>query len=145
MNHEKFMKIALQQAQLALDNQQVPISCVIVRDGEVIAQGYNLTSKSPIHHAELVAMNNIDTTIPFDLYVTVEPCIMCASALMQTNVNCIYYGASNSKFGGCGGVVTIVPEEPWKQLKLEGGIMENEAIELLKQFFERPNEKKAKM
>ena len=102
---ERFMKLALAQAEIALAQAQVPIGCVIVRGNDVIARAANATSISPIHHAEMIAMTSIDIHQEFQLYVTVEPCIMCISALMQTACSKIVYGARNDKFGGCGGVI----------------------------------------
>lgn len=135
------MREALAQAADALRRAQVPVGCVIVQDGAVVARAANDTSNSPIDHAEIRALAQIDAAQPFDLYVTVEPCIMCAAALAQTNVQNVYYGAQNTKFGGCGGVMKLQFEPPWRNYNVHAGILADEAVDLLKQFFDRPNEK----
>ena len=85
-------------------------------------------------------MKKIDVSREFELYVTVEPCIMCISALMQTACSRIIYGAKNDKFGGCGGVIKIVPDSPWRDIKITEGILRDCAVSLLQKFFTIPNQ-----
>ncbi|CAD0108179.1 unnamed protein product [Aureobasidium uvarum] len=114
--HEAFMREAINMAELALASDETPVGCVFVHDGKVIAQGMNGTN---------VTMNETD------LYVTVEPCIMCASVLRQFRIRAVYFGCLNDRFGGCGG-------PPYK---IYGGIYRAEAIMLLRRFYVQENEK----
>lgn len=159
----KWMKEALSVAKKALDLKEVPVGCVIVYENEkIIGRGHNLTNllKNPTRHAEFQAIdeafewcrtNNSDWKDAFAssvLYVTCEPCIMCASALRRVNlVNCVY-GCSNERFGGCGSVLNIsntVNENGedanyGKNMTITKGICEDLAIKLLQSFyaFENP-------
>ena len=139
------MKEALAQAEIALSHAQVPIGCVIVRGNNVIARAANATSISPIHHAEMIAMADIDVRKEFQLYVTVEPCIMCISALMQTACSRIVYGAKNDKFGGCGGVIRVAPQSPWREIEIVDNVLRDSAVLLLQKFFAIPNQNTLKV
>lgn len=115
MDHLKFMKIALELANEAYEAGEVPVGCVFVKDGEIIAKGKNETNRTlcGTSHAELQAlkkMNDIKLTVQMDLYVTIEPCIMCAGALRQVGIKHVYFGAKNDKFGGCGTVLSLHSE-----------------------------------
>lgn len=155
LNHLKWMKEALNVAKKALAFKEVPVGCVIVHNDElIIGQGHNLTNflKNPIRHAEFEAIdeafkwcneNNQNWREIFPkavLYVTVEPCIMCASALRQVNlVNCVY-GCSNERFGGCGSVLDIASGNndtlnDGLELNIVKGICEEQAIKLLQSFY----------
>lgn len=113
--HERFMREALTMAESALDHDETPVGCVFVYHGEIIGRGTNETNKSlnGTRHAEFVAMNQILSEHPTsifkqtDLYVTVEPCVMCASALRQFGIRAVYFGCWNDRFGGTGGVLSI--------------------------------------
>ncbi|XP_052202032.1 tRNA-specific adenosine deaminase TAD2 [Diospyros lotus] len=161
-----FMELALQQAKLAMDSLEVPVGCVIVEDGEVIASGRNRTTetRNATRHAELEAIDVLleqwkinglpeaEVAKRFSrctLYVTCEPCIMCAAALSILGIEEIYYGCANEKFGGCGSILSLHTSisEPCmsgrvpcqKGFKCTGGIMASEAVSLLRKFYEQGN------
>ncbi|KAJ3331359.1 tRNA(adenine34) deaminase [Kappamyces sp. JEL0680] len=111
------MHRALELAQEALDAGEVPVGCVFVDPASqtVVAQGRNRTNEelNATLHAELVAMKSMEDihqTRDLELYVTVEPCLMCAAALRQVGIKHVYYGAANDKFGGCGSVFCLQEE-----------------------------------
>lgn len=145
--HEAFMQQALAQAELALLSGEVPVGCVFVHNAAVLARGMNDTNRSlcGTRHAEFVAIERILRTHPpdvfreTDLYVTVEPCIMCAAALRQLRIRRVYYGCRNERFGGCGGVLNIHAEEP--AFECVGDILRVEAIMLLRRFYVQENER----
>ena len=148
-----FIEASFEQAQMALKNQEVPIGCVIVRGDEVIASGYNQPNKTKnaTLHAEIVAMANI----PFEdlrdcqLYVTVEPCIMCAAALRKVGLTCIFFGCKNERFGGCGSVMSAHNDrrlkDPVLEIQLYDTVYPNDyelrAVILLRQFYLLENTK----
>lgn len=117
-NSERYMRAAFDMAEQALASNEVPVGCVFVRKGEIIARGMNDTNRSlnGTRHAELIAINSIlgehqsSVLHDTDLYVTVEPCIMCASALRQYRIRAVYFGCSNDRFGGTGGVLSVHSE-----------------------------------
>lgn len=148
--HQRFMRKALVIAEQALSSDETPVGCVFVHDNHVIGQGMNATNKSlnGTRHAEFEAISRILMHYPpkifqeTDLYVTVEPCIMCASALRQYKIRSVYYGCANDRFGGTGGVLSIhsdVNIDP--PYPVHGGIFREEAIMLLRRFYVQENEK----
>ena len=106
------------QAELALTSDETPVGCVFVKDGEIIGRGMNETNRTlnGTRHAEFVAIAGILSKNPLsilhetDLYVTVEPCVMCASMLRQYGIRAVYFGCWNERFGGTGGVLNIHSE-----------------------------------
>ncbi|KAF2097694.1 cytidine deaminase-like protein [Rhizodiscina lignyota] len=148
--HEHFMREAIAMAELALSNDETPVGCVFVHNGEIIGRGMNETNKSlnGTRHAEFVAIAQILSEHPAsifketDLYVTVEPCVMCASALRQYGIRAVYFGCWNDRFGGTGGVLKI-HEGPGVDppYPVYGGIFREEAIMLLRRFYVQENEK----
>ncbi|KAK4951100.1 hypothetical protein LTR28_006922 [Elasticomyces elasticus] len=116
--HETFMREAINMGELALRSDETPVGCVFVRNGEIIGRGMNFTNKTlnGTRHAEFIALSQIMSKYPLsvlhetDLYVTVEPCIMCASALRQFGIRSVYFGCANDRFGGAGGVMSINQE-----------------------------------
>lgn len=142
----EFMGIAVEQAELALSEKEVPVGCVFVHAGKVLATGSNKTNASlnGTLHAEFVAMAKIlsshDASIfkETDLYVTVEPCLMCASALRQIGIRKVLFGCHNDRFGGCGGVFSL-HNDVWKTqdagYEVRAGILRREAIMLLRRFY----------
>ncbi|KAI8585419.1 tRNA-specific adenosine deaminase subunit TAD2 [Geranomyces variabilis] len=149
--HQTFMKAALEQAQEAFDVGEVPVGCVMVHDGKIIGRGRNRTNETlnGTRHAEFLAIDQIlasghpvEVFRSVDLYVTVEPCVMCASALRQMGIRKVYYGCANDKFGGCGSVFSI-HEDPANHgtgYTAEGGIYREEAIMILRRFYVREND-----
>lgn len=156
--HIKWMKEALKVAKMALtDFKEVPVGCVIVyNDDLIIASSHNKTNllKNPTRHAEFEAIdiafewckqNNLkweDVFKKSTLYVTCEPCIMCASALRQVNlVNCVY-GCNNERFGGCDSVLNVATDDNYNEgnsLKICKGICDDSAIKLLQLFYTYEN------
>ncbi|KAM0714382.1 hypothetical protein Q7P37_010169 [Cladosporium fusiforme] len=148
--HEGFMRKAIEMAELALASDETPVGCVFVRDGEVIGRGINGTNASlcGTRHAEFVALSEImsrhhpSILHETDLYVTVEPCIMCASALRQFGIRSVYFGCLNDRFGGTGGVMTVHMDEGVDPpFPVYGGLFREEAIMLLRRFYVQENDK----
>ncbi|KAK9483689.1 cytidine deaminase-like protein [Lipomyces starkeyi] len=148
--HHDFMKSALRMANLAFESDEVPVGCVYVHDGKIIAEGMNDTNRSlcGTRHAEFLGIEKILETNPAsifeetDLYVTVEPCVMCASALRQLKIRAVYFGCANDRFGGCGSVLRVNSdpgvERPFAAYP---GFYREEAIMLLRRFYLQENEK----
>jgi tRNA(adenine34) deaminase len=140
----KFMREALAEAQLAFDLGEVPVGAVVVRDGEIIARGHNLTeqSKDPTAHAEMLALREAARVLGgwrltgCSLYVTVEPCSMCAGAMVWARIEHLYIGTMDPKAGACGSVFNIVQEDRLNHsIDVETGIMEEECRQMMKAFF----------
>lgn len=118
MNDADFMREALTLAQQAETLDEVPVGAVVVKDGTIIGRGYNqpVSAHDPTAHAEVVAMRNAAVTIGnyrlvgCELYVTLEPCVMCAGAIMHARLERVVYGAADPKTGACGGVVDLFAE-----------------------------------
>lgn len=143
MRDEDYMKIALYEAQLAGQEGEVPIGAVIVHDGKVIATGRNRreNGKSALAHAEIEAIKEacqiIDgwRLIDCDLYVTLEPCPMCAGAIINSRIRRVIYGAYDKKAGSCGSVINLF-ELPYNHRPIiTPGILENECADILSDFF----------
>ncbi|KAG7021699.1 tRNA-specific adenosine deaminase 2 [Cucurbita argyrosperma subsp. argyrosperma] len=161
----RFMELAIQQAKLALNSLEVPVGCVIVEDGMVIATGRNRTTetRNATRHAEMEAIDILIEAWQRDglstsevaekcskckLYVTCEPCIMCASALSILGINEVYYGCANDKFGGCGSILSLhlgsreahtSGNRQGRGFKCTAGIMASEAVALFRSFYEQGN------
>ncbi len=143
---EHFMREALLEAEKALAAGEVPIGAVMVRDGEIIARGHNLrnTAKNPLRHAEIDVINEAAGIVgdwrleDCTLYVTVEPCPMCAGAIVQARIPKVIFGTRNSK-AGCSGSVLDVLHEPKlnHQVETEEGILQEECAEIMRRFFRR--------
>ena len=143
---EKYMTEALLEAEKALAAGEVPIGAVMVRNGEIIARGHNLrnTDKNPLRHAEIDVIDASAKIIgdwrleDCVLYVTVEPCPMCAGAIVQARIPKVGFGTRNSK-AGCAGSVLDVLNEPKlnHQVEIEEGILQPQCSEIMKRFFKR--------
>ena len=140
------MQSALQSATIALQNDEVPVGCVFVHNSRIIASGRNDTNRSlcETRHAELVAIDKVLAVHPpsifkeTDLYVTVEPCIMCASALSQIGIRKVYFGCSNDLFGGCGSVLKIHEGDKVDgggRYEVVGGIYSSNAVAKLRELY----------
>ncbi|KAJ5605065.1 hypothetical protein N7510_010219 [Penicillium lagena] len=167
--HEAFMKQALRMGEKALQSGETPVGCVLVYNDQIVAWGMNDTNRSlnGTRHAEFLAIAEMLQTYPrsalasTDLYVTVEPCVMCASALKQYRIRRVYFGCANERFGGTGGVLPLHSESvsvvnskesnhgltgkcspsidpPYP---VHGGLFQKEAIMLLRRFYIQENEK----
>ncbi|ODV92191.1 hypothetical protein CANCADRAFT_83584 [Tortispora caseinolytica NRRL Y-17796] len=151
MNHERFMKIAIKLAETALQKDEVPVGAVFVADGEILATGINDTNRSlcGTRHAEFLGIEQILQTytaeifMKVDLYVTVEPCVMCAAALRQLGIRAVYFGCANDRFGGCGSVLRVNADKSpiMSPFKVFPGLYRKEAIMLLRRFYIQENEK----
>lgn len=147
---EELMECAMQQARLAFEAREVPVGCVIVKtdSGEVVSRGDNQTnvSNNGTRHCEIVAIERMPVSTDwsqYTLYVTVEPCVMCAAALRLIGLTKVVFGCSNDRFGGCGSVLDIdsIASKDLPPLMLKSGVLKEQAILLLQQFYERGNEK----
>ena len=141
---EKFMKQALLQAKKAKELGEVPIGCVIVQDGKVIGRGYNRrnTDKSTLSHAEITAIRKESKKLKdwrleeCTLYVTLEPCQMCAGAIVQARVKEVVIGAMNPKAGCAGSILNLFTMKQFNhQVQTTYGVCEEECSQILKQFF----------
>ena len=148
---EKYMKEALKQAKKAYALEETPIGCVIVRDNRIIARGYNRrnTDKSPLAHAEIAAIKRASKKTgdwrleDCTLYVTLEPCQMCAGAIVQARMKRVVVGCMNPKAGCAGSVLNLLQMEAFNhQAALTTGILEEECSQMMKQFFRELRQKK---
>lgn len=147
---EHFMEQAIKEANKAFDNDEVPIGAVIVLNDKIIAKAYNKKEKqnSVLEHAEIIAIRKAEKKIKnwrlenCDLYVTLEPCPMCASAIQQSRINNIYYGIENSDQKNHEIIKQICKNTKTnKEVELHGGILKTECEQLLKTFFQKQRNK----
>lgn len=141
---EKYMKEALKQAKKAYALGEVPIGCVIVHEGKIIGRGYNRrnTDKNTLAHAEITAINKASKKIgdwrleECTLYVTLEPCQMCAGAIVQARIPEVVMGCMNPKAGCAGSILNILEMPEFNhQVTVSRGILEQECSDMLKLFF----------
>ena len=141
---EKYMRQAIRQAKKAYELDETPIGCVIVREGKVIGRGYNRrnTDKNPLAHAEITAIRKASRKLgdwrleECTLYVTLEPCQMCAGAIVQSRVARVVVGCMNPKAGCAGSILNLLDVKEFNhQVQLETGVMEEECSALMKEFF----------
>lgn len=138
--HNKYMKIAIDEAKKASKNGDIPVGCVVVRNNEIIAKAYNkkhLTS-DPTNHAEIIAIRKACKKLgdfrleDCDVYITLEPCIMCYGALLSARVNRIYFGAYDKKYS----IMDLKDKISFNHsLEIVGGVLEEECSQMLSQFF----------
>lgn len=151
--HEQWMLLALEQAKMAADLGEVPVGAIAVWQGGVIGRGYNRKEDDldPTAHAEMIALREaaqflqnwrlIDVT----LYCTLEPCPMCAGAMIQARLPRLVYGAKDTRFGADGSIVAVFSAQGFNhRVDIMSGILENEAAELLKDFFRNLREQRSK-
>ncbi|WP_209810578.1 tRNA adenosine(34) deaminase TadA [Ammoniphilus resinae] len=146
-----FMQKALEQAEKAKEKGEVPIGAVIVRDGEIIGSGHNLreTTKDPTSHAEMIAIREASEhlggwrLIGSTLYVTLEPCPMCAGAIVQSRIERVVFGVGDPKAGCAGTLMNLLEEQRFNhQAEVVEGVMAEECSEILKQFFRELRERR---
>ena len=143
MEHQDYMEQALALAREAAAHGEVPVGCVIVKDGKVIGRGRNRREeKQAVYsHAEMEAMAQANAALDSwrlegcDLYVTLEPCPMCAGAIINARVARVFYGARDSAFGACGGVTNLFMESFPNRPALVGGILGEDCRRVLTDFF----------
>lgn len=142
--HEKYMKEALKLAKKAYTLGEVPIGCVIVYEDKIIGRGYNRrkTDKNTLSHAEITAINKASKKMGdwrlegCTLYVTLEPCQMCAGAVVQARIPTVYMGCMNPKAGCAGSILNILNMPEFNhQVEVHSGILEEECSQMLKNFF----------
>lgn len=151
---EKYMKQAVKQAKKAEANKDVPIGCVIVHDGKVIARGYNRRNmdKTTLAHAEILAIKKASKVLgdwrleECTMYVTLEPCQMCAGAIVQARIPRVVIGCMNPKAGCAGSIINLLDMKQFNhQVEVERGVLEEECSLMMKNFFSWLREtKKAK-
>ncbi|MET0068085.1 MAG: tRNA adenosine(34) deaminase TadA [Candidatus Thiodiazotropha sp.] len=144
---EAFMKQALRLAEKAQSEGEVPVGAVVVLDGRVIGEGWNrpIGLQDPTAHAEIVALRDAgmhaqNYRLPgTTLYVTLEPCVMCAGAIVHARVERVVFAAADPKAGAAGSVFDLLPTDArfHHQVRVEGGLMEEEGAMLLRNFFRR--------
>lgn len=145
MDQENYMRRALMLAREAADAGEVPVGCVVVRDGEIIGEGRNRREElaATASHAEMEAIAAANVRVGSwrldgcALYVTLEPCPMCAGAILNARVSQVFYGARDPVFGACGGVTNLFMEDFPNRPALVGGVLAEECRELLSTFFQR--------
>ena len=140
------MREALKQARQAAENNEVPVGAVIAHEGRIIAKAHNQveTLRDPTAHAEMIAMTQAANALSSKwlnectLYVTIEPCSMCAGAIVLARLKKICFGASDPKTGACGSVINIVRNDKLNhRVSVFGGILETECGELVSRFFQQ--------
>ncbi|MFA5286908.1 MAG: tRNA adenosine(34) deaminase TadA [Candidatus Omnitrophota bacterium] len=148
--HQNYMQEALREAKEAFKDDEVPVGAVIVNKDRIIARGYNQVErlKDPTAHAEMIALTSATNFLGTKwlngstLYVTIEPCSMCAGALVLARIESIYFGAKDPKTGACGSVINIANNNKLNhRIKVSGGILEEECSLLLKDFFKKKRKK----
>ena len=143
MIHERFMKLALKQAHISYKNDEVPIGAVVVKNGEVISRAHNTrnASRNAVEHAELVAIERACKKLGdwrltgCDLYVTLEPCVMCLGACYNARISNVYFGAFDLSGKGCVALAEMIGHTLNHELTLHGGVLEKECSELLTNYF----------
>ena len=143
-NDEKYMKLAIKQAQKALANDEVPVGCVVVKDNKVIGAGYNKKEKKKcsVYHAEIVAIEKACKKVndwrlgDCTIYVTMEPCVMCAGAILNHRIKNVVYGVSEENFGACGGGIDVLNNTDLNsKTNVKSGVLHEECLKLLQGFF----------
>lgn len=145
-DNEKYMRVAIKQAQKAAEIGEVPIGCVIVFEDKIIARGYNRrnTDKNTLAHAELIAIKKAAKKLGdwrlegCTIYITLEPCPMCAGAIIQARIPQVVIGAMNPKAGCAGSILNLLQVQKFNhQADLVKGVLENECRELMTGFFRK--------
>lgn len=154
MNHETFMKLAIEEAKRAEAIDEVPIGAIVVHQGEVIGRGHNLreTEQNPLHHAEMIAIEEASRHLgtwrleDCVLYATLEPCVMCSGAIVMSRIPFVVYGAHDPK-GGCSGSLMNLLNEPRfnHRATVISGICHDECSALLTDFFRSIRHKKKQL
>jgi tRNA(adenine34) deaminase len=141
---QQYMRMAIEQAQLAAQSGEVPVGAVLVRDGQVISKAFNkpIANHDPSAHAEILALREaalVDENYRMPgttLYVTLEPCAMCSGAMLHARLSRVVYGAPDPKTGAAGSVIDLFSSKQINhQTSVEGGIMSEECGQLLRDFF----------
>lgn len=153
---EKYMKEAIKEAKKAYEKGEIPVGAIIVKDDKIIARAYNQKEYKldTTKHAEILAIQKASKKLKAwrltdcEMYVTLEPCSMCAGALIQSRIKKVYIGTMDLKTGACGSVLNLLEDYKFNhKVEVETGIMQKECEDLLKQFFKdlRKNKKENKI
>jgi len=152
MSPEDFMQEALREAEEALSIGEVPVGAVIEKDGVIIGRGHNMTetSKDPTAHAEILAIREAAENLGgwrllgCRMYVTTEPCSMCAGATVLARIQKVYIGTPDPKTGACGSLMNILQDERLNHyVQIETGIMQQDCEKIMKSFFRKLRKKKS--
>ena len=143
MEHERFLREALLLADEAAEAGEIPVGCVIVKDGEIIGRGRNRReeAKSALAHAEIIAIGEACRTLgdwrleSCGLYVTLEPCPMCAGAILNARLGWVCFGAREEKSGSCGSVIDLFAENYGYRPRVYAGILKDECTLRMQRFF----------
>ena len=147
----KFMNEALKEAMKAELIDEVPIGCVVVRDNKIISRGHNLreTKNNPLNHAEIIAIDKASKKLKSwrldgcEIYVTLEPCLMCAGAIVQSRIKTVYFGASDPKGGAFGSSINVLDAKNINHHpEIISGVMKDECSSIIKNYFQKKRKKK---
>ena len=150
---EEFMREALKEAKKAYEKLEIPVGAVIVRDGTIISRAHNVKEikKDTTKHAEIIAIQRASKKLDSwrlndcEMYVTLEPCPMCAGALIQARIKKVYIGALDEKTGACGSVLNLLEDYKFNhKVDIEKGILKDDCEKILKDFFKELRCKKSK-
>ena len=148
---EYFMREALKEAEKSLAKEEIPIGCVIVKDGKIIGRGHNAREElqQAIMHAEIMAIQEANQRegnwrlLDATLFVTIEPCVMCSGAIGLARIPRVIYGAANQKFGGAGSLYDILTDARLNhRVEVETGVLEEECAAIMQDFFRQGRERK---
>ena len=148
---EKFMKEALKEAKKAFDKDEVPVGAVIVKDGKIIARAHNLkeSKTDTTYHAEILAIQKASKKLESwrlegcTMYVTLEPCPMCAGALIQARLDKVVIGTMDYKTGACGSILNLLKDYKFNHnVEVQGGVLKEECEAILQQFFKELRKRK---
>lgn len=147
----KYMKQALIEARKAYEKEEIPVGAIIVRDNKIIAKAHNIKEEKndTTKHAEIIAIQKASKKLgswrlnDCEMYVTLEPCAMCAGALIQSRIKKVYIGTMDLKTGACGSVLNLLEDYTFNHnVEIEKGIMQQECEKILKDFFKMLRNKK---
>ncbi len=153
MTETEFMLRAIELAEKAAELDEVPVGAVVVKDGEIVGEGFNRreTGKNALAHAELEAINNACRRLggwrlhQCEIYVTLEPCPMCTGAIINSRIKRVVFGASDYKAGSMGSVINLCDLPYNHKPEIQGGFMQEECSALLTEFFAKLRERRAKV
>ncbi len=146
-----FMQEALKEAQKSLAKEEIPIGCVIVKEGQIIGRGHNAREElnQAIMHAEIMAINQANQTegnwrlLDSALFVTIEPCVMCSGAIGLARIPQVIYGAPNQKFGAAGSLYDILTDQRLNhRVQVESGLLEEDCAKIMQDFFRNRRKQK---
>ena len=150
LSDKELMKMALEEARRAFDKDEVPVGAVAVANGKVVARAHNVReqTRDPLGHAEILLLNQLIGSQAswrlneVSIYVTCEPCLMCAGALLQARIPRVVYGCRDPKAGACGSLYSVTEDERLNhRIETVGGILEDECSQILSEFFRRKRQR----